>query len=300
MSTHKKKRVENHEGEEEIDSDESLGEDSGDEIENGGDSGEEDMEDQILQVDFEAREPSGGDFDGIRCLLQQLILKEHVNTSALADIIIQQNYVGNVLQQVIDPEDEDSDDDGEEDIFGITTVLNITERQEEPCIQELRKLLLVKSNQHASLECQHIMNQLLLKKQNDEFHVGFIVNERFANIPAKICGPSLESLLKDIQDGVRKNRRLKFDHYILMSKVYKANEKKRKGLIDTNVYPKLEVEIFKNEALVWFEYSISGQADTGLDGDWDSDDEGNIPFHQVIIIQSSKFDSIISQIKAVA
>lgn len=43
---------------------------------------------QEIQVDFEGRNPTDGDFHGIRQLLQQLFLKAHINLSELADIII--------------------------------------------------------------------------------------------------------------------------------------------------------------------------------------------------------------------
>lgn len=53
---------------------------------------------QIIQVDFEGRNPVDADFHGIKQLLQQLFLKAHINLSELADLIIGQNYVGSVVK----------------------------------------------------------------------------------------------------------------------------------------------------------------------------------------------------------
>lgn len=86
---------------------------------------------KVVQVDFEGRNPIDSDFHGIKQLLNQLFLKAHLNLSELTDIIIGQNYVGSVIKQSMGDEEEDSDDEGDDvnDVFGITTVINLTEKQ---------------------------------------------------------------------------------------------------------------------------------------------------------------------------
>lgn len=42
---------------------------------------------QVIQVDFEGRNPMTSDFHGIRQLLHQLFLKSDINLSELADIV---------------------------------------------------------------------------------------------------------------------------------------------------------------------------------------------------------------------
>lgn len=82
-----------------------------------------------LQVDFEGRNPQDPDFHGIKTLLQQLFLKAHVDLTGLTELIIYQNYVGSVIKQsenVDEAEDDDDDDDDVNDVFGITTVINIS------------------------------------------------------------------------------------------------------------------------------------------------------------------------------
>ncbi|KAG8265720.1 hypothetical protein J6590_088580 [Homalodisca vitripennis] len=84
-----------------------------------------------IQVDFEGRNPIDSDFHGIKQLLQQLFLKAHINLSDLTDLIISQNYVGSVVKQSdIDEDSGDEDDDtSPNDVFGITTVVNLTDKQ---------------------------------------------------------------------------------------------------------------------------------------------------------------------------
>ena len=82
-----------------------------------------------IQVDFEGRNPQDPDFHGIKTLLQQLFLKAHVDLSSLTDLIISQNYIGSVVKQSQDEEGSDDEDGDTNDVFGITTVVNISDRQ---------------------------------------------------------------------------------------------------------------------------------------------------------------------------
>lgn len=65
--------------------------------------GEDDEEqlgenDKEIQVEFAGQSPCPEDFHGIRSLLHQLFLKAHINLGELTDLIIQQNYIGSILQ----------------------------------------------------------------------------------------------------------------------------------------------------------------------------------------------------------
>lgn len=85
-----------------------------------------------IQVDFEGRNPQDPDFHGIKILLQQLFLKAHIDLGGLTDLIITQNYVGSVVKQstnMEEPDEDDDDDDDVNDVFGITTVINVSDSQ---------------------------------------------------------------------------------------------------------------------------------------------------------------------------
>lgn len=83
-----------------------------------------------IQVDFEGRNPQDPDYHGIKILLQQLFLKAHIDLGALTDLIISQSYVGSVVKQSDDLEGSDDDDDDDvNDVFGITTIINVSDRQ---------------------------------------------------------------------------------------------------------------------------------------------------------------------------
>lgn len=83
-----------------------------------------------FQVDFEGRNPQGPDYHGIKTLLQQLFLKAHIDLGELTDLIISQNYVGSVVKQSEEiGESDGEDDDIHDSVFGITTVINVSDKQ---------------------------------------------------------------------------------------------------------------------------------------------------------------------------
>merc|ERR1712168_1757503 len=108
--------------------------DSDEEFEDGEEDGEEE-DDAVgveMNVNFDAQTATDADFHGIKRLLQQLFLKANVNLSAMTDVILGQNHVGSVIKQApLDEEDEEEDDmesDAIDEVFGISTVINLTHR----------------------------------------------------------------------------------------------------------------------------------------------------------------------------
>jgi len=53
-------------------------------------------------------------------------------------------------------------------------------------------------------------------------NVGFLVNERFINIPAQITVPLLETLVTEMRKARDRNLPYDFQHYIMISKLYKT------------------------------------------------------------------------------
>lgn len=144
-----KRPMEDESSDSSIDEDSSGDEEMGEEEE----LGENDRE---IQVDFAGQSPCAEDFHGIKGLLHQLFLKAHVNLSNLAELIIEQNYVGSILQVnsfystyfifsyrfmfvfwggsqqcVDDNQDSDEDESSADEVFGITSVINLTHHKVE-------------------------------------------------------------------------------------------------------------------------------------------------------------------------
>merc|ERR1719431_1905030 len=59
----------------------------------------------------------------------------------------------------------------------------------------------------------------LLNKQ-----VGFLLNERYVNIPAQVTVPLLETLVTEMRKATDRNLPFNFSHYIMICKLFKQNQ----------------------------------------------------------------------------
>lgn len=176
-------------------------------------------------------------------------------------------------------------------IFGITTAINMTSKQDLPCIQQLVKHLLQRAEKNSS-DTLSKMRELLSDTKKP---IGIIINERFINIPPQIAVPLLENLQSEINRAVTKKMPYKFTNLLMILKFYRKQSKKNKPAED--IYTNQEEEIIIDEAIVNFEYSVQDEKDSGLGGDWMEDDPTLIPYRRIIIFEAKKLDSIIANIK---
>ncbi|KAL0109710.1 hypothetical protein PUN28_014619 [Cardiocondyla obscurior] len=264
---------------------------------------EQEME---FQVDFEGRNPQDPDYHGIKTLLQQLFLKAHIDLGGLTDLIISQNYVGSVVKQSEDMDDSDDDEnnDNVNEVFGITTVINVSDKQNVLCIQQLRDLLKQLADEHAPDSVNAMIKNIL---ENDSAQLGLLINERFVNIPAKISVPLFENLISELKRASSKNMPFNFSYYILICKLYKTEDKKIEKKVksknkNTGSEPSIlwsnpEEEFFAEEAIVSFEFSVEEEADSGLSGKWTETDDEMIPYRRVLLFEASKLQLVFDKIQ---
>ncbi|KAG5670520.1 hypothetical protein PVAND_000778 [Polypedilum vanderplanki] len=291
MTSKKQKKVEDNDKMQESD-------DNASDSDDGSTDSEAVGENEEIQVDFEGRNPQDGDFDGIQQLLKQLLLKAHVSISELANIIISQDYIGSVIKQSWDEEmsaadDEEDDDDDENVVFGITTAINLTSRRETHCIQQIKNFILEKAEKNASDATVKLVKNILT---NDSISTGFVINERYVNIPVQISVPMLENLCKEVKRAVDKNKPYNFSYYIMILKFHRREA--AKGHSQEDFYSNQEEELFLKESLANFEYSVKNEADSGLDGKWKEEDEELTPYRKVVIIDGKKFPQIVESINS--
>ncbi|XP_037028472.1 protein BCCIP homolog [Bradysia coprophila] len=239
-----------------------------------------------IQVDFEGRNPIDSDFGGIRQLLNQLLLKSDVNMSELADYIIGQNYIGSVVTQCEDDEDEDEDDDMADAnmVFGITTAINLN-KSEVGCINQLRNLIAQKAKESATIEVHERFKNIF---ENTSNVVGFLLNERYVNIPPQIAVPLMESLVNEIDRANRKKMPFKFTHYAMLLKFYKRKLKKSKGQTIPE-YSNAEEEIVAQNSCIEFEFAAQTENEpASIDV---------VPFRKVVVFEAAKLPQIIESIK---
>uniref|UniRef100_A0A1A9UNX3 Protein BCCIP homolog n=1 Tax=Glossina austeni TaxID=7395 RepID=A0A1A9UNX3_GLOAU len=299
MSSKKNKNL--HKMEEEVSDDdtESSGASEDDELAYAGN--------EQVQIDFEGRVPTDPDSHGICQLLQRVFLKAHINCMLMAELIIgkrlqivrwkflkkeilytlAQNFVGSVICQCeSDGIESDMDDDMCDDgtIFGITTVLNITAKKGTPCVDQLRAFIIKKAEKHAT--------DAVLKHFRDIFgdetrSIGYLINERFINIPTEISVPLLENLEKEIVKAQQKGMKFNF--------LYRKESKKGKSHQD--FYTNAEEELLVEKAINSFEYSVVDESDMGMGGDWLKADGNLIPYRKVILFDAKQLPDLIIDIR---
>lgn len=255
---------------------------------------------QNVNVDFEGFQANDGDFHGIKRLLQQNFRGLNVDISGIADTIISQNYVGSVIKQVGGDDDEDDDDEdmpttSEEDaeqVFGVTTIINLTSRKDEKCIAELRTALVEKCSSHGSDSTSRLLRDIL---GNESKHVGLLISERLVNLPPQFSLPVFESLRKEVNEAKAKNMPYDFAYLLLICKVFKMEKKKKKKMVETELWSNPEEEVIAEESVANFEYCVKG--DTGMSGDWDDDDDQYTPYRRVLLLNASQLAEIIAKVK---
>uniref|UniRef100_A0A1A9WML6 Protein BCCIP homolog n=1 Tax=Glossina brevipalpis TaxID=37001 RepID=A0A1A9WML6_9MUSC len=248
-----------------------------------------------IQIEFEGRTPTDPDCHGICQLLRRVFLKAHLNCMQMAELIIAQNFVGSVISQCESDEIEsDMDDDMCDDgtIFGITTVLNITAKKNIPCIEQLREFVLRKAEKHATDAVLKHLRDIL----NDENRsIGYLINERFINIPTEISIPLLENLDKEICKAQQKGMKFDFVYILMIIKLYRKEAKKGKSSQD--FYTNAEEELLVEKSINSFEYSVVDESDMGMAGEWLETDTNLVPYRKIIIFDAKQLPNLIIDIR---
>ncbi|CAG5077306.1 Similar to CG9286: Protein BCCIP homolog (Drosophila melanogaster) [Cotesia congregata] len=171
----------------------------------------------------------------------------------------------------------------------------------EECIQQLRSLLKELSSEYATDSVNGMINNIL---ENDSSALGLIINERFVNIPADISVPLLENLMSDMKRAIAKKMAYDFKYYVIISKLskpktvtVKKSKKNKNSEEPEDLWSNQEEEVFDEEAMCKFEFSVAKETDTGLSGTWNEDDDELIPYRRVMIFEAEKLPGIIEKIK---
>merc|ERR1712126_350191 len=275
-----------------------------DEVEDEEDEEEEDDAMGVeMNVNFDAQTATDADFHGIKRLLHQLFLKANVNLSSLTDVILGQNHVGSVIKQApLDEEEEDEEDEMETDadeVFGISTVINLTQRltnesknvpsEGDKAVKQIVDLLVEKSDKNGGSIRTKTLKEYLTDKEK---HTGWLLNERFVNIPAQISLPLYDALRDEMHSACAKGQKFQFHNFLLLSKALKEKGTKKKE--DELIFTNGEEELFQEESAFSFAYSVADQqadAETIPEGGND-DDASYEPWRVVMIIPSEKMEAV--------
>lgn len=261
-------------------------------------SSDEQTEIDEIQIDLSGFELAPEDSSGIQLLLHQLFLKIRMDIVDLTKYIIdEQLNVGSVIKESeIGNEYEGSDEDT---VYGVITVISLSREKDFKFVAQLKTLFLELSKQHATEQTKTYLTSVLNNPANE---VGYIINERYLNLPPAVSVPLLKKLMFEIKAESQKNSFFKFTHYIVICKLYKESnsKKKQKNNIQNQevLWCNIEEEIFDKEADARFEYSVTSDCDSGLLGSWTEDDAELLPFRRILLFSAAKMDSIMQQLSS--
>merc|ERR1712241_1585046 len=232
-----------------------------------------------------------GDYQGIRRLLQQLFVRNTVvNIGEIAEAILGQKYLGSVIKQSVG-EVEDDDEDGLDDpneVYAVSTVISLAEKQKES-VAGIRKFLLEQTAKGGDRQVLQYVTELLNR------NVGFLINERFINIPAQITVPLWETLVTEMRKARDRNLPYEFGHYIMICKLYKTkadNNQDHQAVVFSNP----EEELIVNESDLCIDYDVTGETENDMGGNW-SDGLEMTPWRRIVVFTADKLEEIIQNVR---
>lgn len=203
------------------------------------DSSDDEAPQEVVQADFAFFDPKPGDFHGVKILLQTYLDDKHWDLSGFVDLILAQTTVGTVVKI------EDDEDDA---LFALLTVLNLGRYKDQKCIVELKGYLL------KVCEGSTLLGELKGLLEDKAEHVGLLVSQRVMNLPPQLLPHLYNALFDEIlwatedepTEDLRKSFR--FRYYLLITKIYKKISHVKKVSATSNnediIYLKPEDEFF--------------------------------------------------------
>ncbi|KAL0075942.1 p21-C-terminal region-binding protein-domain-containing protein [Phycomyces blakesleeanus] len=270
------------------------------------------LPDDIVNVDFDFFNPEPVDFHALKRLLGQLFSSdaELINLSDIVDIIIEENHVGTTVKV----------DGQESDPYAILSVINLNEQKENEGVKSLCSYLLAKCPKKEEKVHKAVTDILSLKKSSGN-SVGWIVSERFINMPVEIMPPMYSMLQQELKQAVEKKEPYDFEWYMIISKTYKEvsssldengeeeepkapKKKSKKGKkaskpVDETFYFQAEDEIIAKYATYQFDFKFTNsEKESVSDAKRAFSDFGIAPSRKLLLVHKSKFDELVGDIEA--
>ncbi|CAG8529387.1 14053_t:CDS:2 [Acaulospora morrowiae] len=241
----------------------------------------DDVEEGIIDVDFDFFDPKKIDFHSIKNLLIQLFSSdsELFHLSELTELIIDQPLLGSTVKV----------DGSESDPYALLTVLNINKHKEKQCMKSLVGYLLEKTKKDSRLH-DKLTN---LFRENSEQHVGLILSERLINMPVQIVPPMYKMLQEEIQWAIED---AKVMSTVDDADVQKSRKKKARSE-QTTFYFHAEDEIIEQNSDYQLNFEFTKQSTAVSDSRRAFSDFGIAPEMKLFLLHKSKFDKLIQDLE---
>jgi len=191
--------------------------------------------------------PKEEDYASIKRFFVNFLETEVLNTTELADFVVQQSNVGSTIKITDSAE-----------IYGLISVLNMHQHQGKESVQQIWKYLISKAP-------NSILQEQLKTLMEDSNHpLGLVLNERMVNVPYELAPHLHRSLFEEIarakQEG---DTAYNFENYLLMTNLYSHSAEDSSGptmkklrVGDEISYFKPEDEIYMKEGTVYFTFPM--------------------------------------------
>ncbi|KAK3754523.1 hypothetical protein QZH41_019114 [Actinostola sp. cb2023] len=224
-------------------------------------------ENMEIPVEFEAFPPAECDFNAMKNLLKQLFLKNSVNLSELAHLIIAQEKIGSIIKVVDDEAEEEekaeengpstnNEDEYEEEILGLITVLDLIKYKDKS--SKLKYLLVISKSYREK-----------------------------------------ETSLSTKSSSKKRKKSAKADH--------KSEQELNFSNAEDEILFKVRIEMIEvenepitadNESFIKFSYPAAPDDDqTLIAGKWSFDDTLLVPYRTVMVVPYKQMNNIIEQME---
>mmetsp|Transcript_7364 Transcript_7364/g.12825 ORF Transcript_7364/g.12825 Transcript_7364/m.12825 type:complete len:355 (-) Transcript_7364:31-1095(-) len=226
---------------------------------------------EIIPVEFAFCDVDEKYFHGLKTLLASSSPAYGANSSALADLMIQNISVGTVVSTEADQE--------EGTIYGFASVLNVTTYQEQECIQSLKKLCLSNCPSDRKAELETVLSGKTKRP------AGFYLQSRMVNLPLEIVEVLHQQLVLDMEwavknaDGGEEERKsLNFGAFVRLAPTYRSS-----GI---SYFKFFDDEIFAQHAE--FTYEIALPKSYGME---------EIPYCMVVVMTRTGHEEAMKSLK---
>ena len=144
-----------------------------------------------MDVDFDFYNPDDIDYHALKKLLTQLFSSdaELLNLGDFADIMIEENQVGTTVKV----------DEQNSDPYALLSIINLNQQKEKEGVKQLCQYLTNKCPKKNDTLFKAVKKILSL---SSEHHVGWVVSERFINMPVEIMAPMYTMLQEELKKAV--------------------------------------------------------------------------------------------------
>lgn len=249
-----------------------------------------------VDVEFGSHPPIKDDHDGIVALLRQTLL-HYADCNLLAQYLIGLKDITQVIALEHPEGDDDSDDEADNDIYGVSSLIDLANLGENDGDQSTTRKQLLKFLED---KCSELKK--LREPTENRAKICLVINERYINLPPQLSLPTLKDLTKHLDKS-------DYTHLVLVSKILlrarsadtSLPSKKSKSSAEAQesesiIYINAEEEIINENCEFTCDLDVSAHCDENAT--WSSkSDVKYIPHRRIMVINMKKWPEVLKEME---